>query len=223
MSLPLHLVALLARERFWLVPVFVILLVLVPGGRGARTVAGRLLVAALGAGNLLGGPLLSGWLLAREGQAGTAQVVGTYRTWTEVNGHQVVGYHVLIRDEGGTVYESRFADDELNVFPPADFSEPRVGERFYVRFLPGFPRDFVMITDADSPWNRRNRCDVLSLRLSEAERRFGFGGGAVPFRAPYVAAIDAYLAQGCAGEEPGPQTFRDDRAHAVAGEVQAQP
>ncbi len=179
----------------------------------------RILIVGLGVGCFLGGPLLCGWLLYRVGQTATAQVVSTYQTSIQANDHDVVGYNVLIRDALGNVFASRFEDDEFNVFPPADVSYPRIGESFGVRFLPGYPRDFIMLTDDDSPWTRRYRCDALSLRLSDAEQRFEFARGAASFRPPYVEAIDAYLAQGCAGDEPGPASFRKERARAMAGEL----
>ena len=219
MILLLHLAFFLARNRLWLLPGFVVLLLVVPSMPGRRRLAVQGLIVALGVGNFLGGPLLCGWLLYRVGETATAQVVSTYGTSTQVNDHDVVGYNVLIRDGHGDTFASRFEDDEVNTYPPSDFSYPRVGESFGVRFLPGFPRDFIMLTDDDSPWTRRFHCDALSLRLSDAEQRFEFARGAVPFRMPYAEAIDAFLAQGCAGEEPGPTSFRQDHARAVAGEV----
>ncbi len=215
----LHLAILLERNRLWLLPGFVILLFLVPGAPGRRKLALRTLIVALGLGNFLGGPLLSGWLLYRVGETATAQVVSTYQTSTQINDHDVVGYNVLIRDGRGDTVASRFEDDEFNIFPPSDFSYPRVGESFGVRILPGYPRDFIMLTDDSSPWTRRYHCDALSLRLSDAEQRFEFARGAVPFRAPYAEAIDAYLAQGCAGDELGSASFRQDRTRALAGEA----
>ncbi len=214
----MHVAVLLARNRLWLLPGFLIV-AFVAGAPGRRRIAARSLIAGLGLANLLGGPLLCGWLLYRVGQTATAQVVGTYQTSVQVNDRDVVGYDVLIRVAGGEVFDSRFEDDEFNVFPPADFSYPRPGESFGVRFLPRFPRDFIILTDDDSPWTRRQRCDALSLRLTGAEQRFDFARGAEPFRMSYAAAIDAYLAQGCAGGEPGPASFRQDRARALAGQL----
>ncbi len=61
--------------------------------------------------------------------------------------------------------------------------------------------------------------DALSLRLTGAEQRFDLARGAEPFRMPYATAIDAYLAQGCAGDEPGPASFRQDRTRAWPGQL----
>ena len=217
MDVLLHVALLLARNRLWLLPGFLVLAFFVAGAPGRRRIDARSLIAGLGLANFLGGPLLCGWLLYRVGQTATAQVVGTYQTSVQVNDRDVVGYDVLIRDAGGEVFDSRFEDDEFNVFPPADFSYPRPGESFGVQFLPRFPRDFIILTDDDSPWTRHQRCDALSL--TGAEQRFDFARGAESFRMPYAAAIDAYLAQGCAGGEPGPASFRQDRARALSGQL----
>lgn len=218
MDLPLHLAFVLARNRWWLLPIFLILPFLVAGTSGRWKVVAWTLIVGLGVGNFLVGPLLCDWLLYRTGQTAAAQVVGTYETSTEINDRDVVGCYVLVRDTRVNVFPSRFEDDEFNILPPSDFSYPRRGESFGVRFLPGFPRDFIILTDDDSPWTRRQRCDVLSLRLSDAEQRFEFARGAQAFRMPYVAAIDAYLDQGCAGPEPSPESFRQERMHALAGQ-----
>ncbi len=221
MDLLLHLAALLARNRLWLLPGFIVLAFVVPGMVNRRKLAAGSLIVGLGLAIFLGGPLVCGWLLYRVGQTGIGQVVSTYQTSTQINDHDVVGYNVLIRDTQGDVFATRFEDDEFNVFPPSDFSYPRVGESFGVRFLSGFPRDFIMLTDDDSPWTRRYHCDALSLHLSDAEQRYDFARGAEPFRAPYAEAIDAYLAKGCAGVEPGPASFRQDRARALTGQTRA--
>lgn len=219
MNLLLHVAVLLARNRLWLLLGCIIFPFLVAGAPGRRRAVTRTLIVGIGLGIFFGGPLLSGWIVYRMGETATAQVVGTYRTSTRINGRDVMGYKILIHDARGDIFASRFEDDEFNVYPPTDFSYPRLGESFGVRMLPGFLRDFVIRTDDRSPWMLRQRCDARSVRLSDAEQRFNAAQGAEPFRMPYAAAIDAYLAQDCAGAEPGPESFRQDRARALAGQL----
>jgi len=51
----------------------------------------------------------------------------------------------------------------------------RPGEKFKVRYLLSFPRDFVIITNDDSPWARGLACNSLEQRVFEAERKYEFG------------------------------------------------
>ena len=219
MDVLLHLLAVLARNRLLLLPAFLLLAFCGWGPSPWRRWMWRLAMVACGLGIFFGAPVLSDWLLYRVGQTATAQVTGTYATWTEINDHDVVGYNVLIRVAPDKLVESRFEDDEVNVFPPADFDYPQPNETFDVRYVPGFPRDFIILTDDDSPWARRQRCNDVSLRLTAAQQRYDFAHGAIPYRQPYVAAIDAYLQQGCAGGAEGTASFLNDRARAEAGQV----
>ncbi len=216
MDIPLHLLAVLARNRNLVLPA-VLLFAFFGWSPAAHRWMWKLAVVGLGLGGFVGTPLLTDWLLYRLGQTATAQVVGHYRTWVEVNDHDVVGYTVLIRTASDGVLESRFEDDEPNVYPATDVSDPQPGETFDVRYLARFPRDFVILSDDDSPWARRQRCDALSLRLTAAHQRFDFAQGAPAYRQPYVAAIDAYLQLGCAGGADGSASFLDDRNRAVDG------
>lgn len=217
MDVLLHLLAMLARNRILLLPVC--LLITFVGWRPStrHRWIWTLAIVGSGLGIFVGAPILSDWSLYQLGQTATARVIGTYSTGIKVNDHDVVGYNVLIRTAPDTVVESRFEDDEVNIFPPADFDYPQPDETFDVRYLAGFPRDFVLLTDDDSPWARRQRCNGLSLRLTAAQRQFDFARGASLSRQPYVAAIDAYLQQGCAGDAEGVASFLKDRARAVAG------
>ncbi len=218
MDILVHVAGVLTRNKFLVIPAFLILGMVGPGA-GRRKFAWRLLVGTLGVVCFFAGPYLVARLLYTVGQTATAQVIDTYATSISANDRNVVGYHVMIRD-GGTILMTRFEDDEFNMYPVPDaFSYPQPGMDFTVRFLRGYPRDFVIVTDDDSPWAHRQRCDALSLRVVEARGKFNFAGGAVAFRAPYVAAIDAYLGQGCAAEAQSAAAFRDDQRRALAGVV----
>ena len=74
---------------------------------------------------------------------------------------------------------------------------PRPGEKFNVRYLLSFPRDFVIITNDDSPWARGLACNSLEQRVFEAERKYEFGDHAPAYRNPYADAIEAAIAGGC--------------------------
>ncbi len=222
MDLLIHLFAVLTRNRF-LVLAAVITLAVLGSGLRRRRAAWAALAGVAGLACFFAGPYLNAALLYRIGQTATAQVTGTFATWINDNDRDVKGYNVVIR-QADDIISTYFEDDELNLYPvPGSFAYPQPNESFTVRVLPGFPRDFVIVTDDDSPWARRQRCNGLSLRMSEAQQRFNFADGAAAFRAPYAAAIDDYLGHGCQTRAEAIQSFREDRQRAMAGIVDAAP
>ena len=219
MAFLIHLVCLLARHRFLVLPAFLLLAISGGGVSGRHKTGWRWLAGSLAFANFFGSPVLGAWLLYRVGETASAQVTGTFATWVNINDRDVVGYDVLIRQADGKVISTRFEDDEFTLFPPQNFAYPQPDETFGVRYLPGYPRDFVILTDDTSVWTHRQHCYRLSERLTTARQRFAFARGAASFRADYVSTIDGYLAAGCAENAEVGDSYRKDRAWALSGVV----
>ncbi len=179
-----HGLAIAARLRFFLLPAFIFLpLLLGLAGKkssGQPAKPSRLAfilppAIAFGVLNIIFGPALSTRLIHALGESGAATVTGTFDTATQYNNHNVVGFHVLMRRPSGNVVTERFEDDEFNVYPPHNgTSYPDVGALFTVRYLPHFPRDFVILTDDASPYAQALRCGGLEKADSEAHQRAEF-------------------------------------------------
>lgn len=218
-----HVVCLLARHRFLVLVASLLLAVSGGAAFGRLRVRWGLLVGMTAFTNFIGSPLLGAWLLYSFGQPAAAQVTGTYTTWININDRDVVGYNVMIRQTDGKVISTRFEDDEFNMFPPESFAQPQPDETFDVRYLPDFPRDFIIVTNDASVWAHRQHCYLLSERLTTAEQRFKFARGAAPFRQPYALTIDGYLAGGCAENAEVVDQYRKDQARALSGIVDPTP
>ena len=153
----------------------------------------------LGVLNLIFGPSLSTRMIHALGESGAATVIRTFGTATQYNNHDVVGFHVLIRRPSGKVVNERFEDDEINVYPPHNAtSYPDVGTLFTMRYLPHFPRDFVILADDASPFAQGLRCSDLQKSDTEAHQRADFSKAAGDLAAE--ARADAALVKGgCSG------------------------
>jgi hypothetical protein len=182
----LHVLYTLARWRFILVPVFIVVPLILVSSRLVQKHASclGLLVALisiplgiiLGIANFLGGPQLSVLLIHRYGVRGEATVTGTYSTNTSYNDRQVMGHNVLIKTAARQTIESSFEDDDFNVYPPANgVYYPQDGDMFNVSYIKNYPEDFIIIiSDDDSPWARSLRCSELMSTLHEADNKRQF-------------------------------------------------
>ena len=127
MAFLIHLVCLLARHRFLVLPAFLLLAISGGGVSGRHKTGWRWLAGSLAFANFFGSPVLGAWLLYRVGETASAQVTGTFATWVNINDRDVVGYDVLIRQADGKVISTRFEDDEFTLFPPQNFALPAAG------------------------------------------------------------------------------------------------
>ena len=82
----------------------------------------------------------------------TGQIISTYRPSTYDAQFPSTGYHVLLRSGSGQIIESQFVSSDFNLYPFRLFNSPDTADIFNVRYLPGFPRDLVLVTNDDSPW-----------------------------------------------------------------------
>ncbi|MGC1304963.1 MAG: hypothetical protein WA840_21540, partial [Caulobacteraceae bacterium] len=182
----LHLMYLLAKYRFFVLPLAIFgPLLLSSIMKGAVTAKGRTYKSPLpwllplcivyGVLNLVVGTGVVVRLINSWGVSGAATITGTYPTGSQYNNHDVVGYKVLIRTPSGKLIDTRFEDDDFNVYPPHNATTyPDVGSVFTVRYLQHFPKDFAILANDGSPWATAMRCSRVNAILSEAEQKAGF-------------------------------------------------
>jgi hypothetical protein len=204
----LHVLCAVVRWRFFLIPVFILvpLLSIASVQQGDRGIWRPLVMIPLGIilgiSNVLLGPDLSAVLIHGFGVQAPATVTGTYATGSNYNDRQVMGHNVLIKTADGSTIETSFEDDDFNVYPPANsVTYPQDGDRFNVSHLKGYPANFVIISNDDSPWSKSLRCyDLLSV-LRQADNKRQFAPESAPYRKAYEDAEQAAHAAGCATDD----------------------
>ncbi|MCX4163357.1 MULTISPECIES: hypothetical protein [Paraburkholderia] len=201
LALPLHVLWALIRWRFLMPPVLIaLILASAVFLKGLRRHFGWLipLAVVLTVVNIIFGPYLGVLLIYRMGEQGQAAVTSTYGTSTRYNNHRVIGYNVLLRTADGKVVETTFEDDDLNIYAPHNSAfYPHEGDEFTVRYVAGFPGDFVIVSDDDSPWAKRMRCRVLTRDAFAAQEKQRFAPDSAAFRDAAKAADQALQAAGC--------------------------
>jgi hypothetical protein len=175
-------------------------------------------LAILGFFNVFLGPSIAASVLYSTGEPGTGKVVGKYATGRQYNNHNVVGYNVLIKTPDNRVVETSFDDDDFNVYPPANAERyPSVGDVFTARYLPSFPKDFVIVSNDDKPWAKAIRCRELGAALHEAKSKYEFETESPSFRARYVDAIQSYIGAKCYSDDEDLQRYYQDINNVTAG------
>ncbi|MGH8781778.1 hypothetical protein [Paraburkholderia sp.] len=197
----LHVTWTLALWRFYVLPAGVVL-VMFCGGLLRRRLGHAMwvipLCGALVLANLLVGVDVGVRLIHRFGAQGQATIVGSYGTGTVYNRHRVIGYNVLVRTADGKIVETSFEDDDFNVYPPHTATTyPQQGDEFTVRYLVGFPNDFVIVSNDDSPWAKRLSCSKLARTAVATAQKQQFAPDSAAYRDAAVAAEHALRAASC--------------------------
>lgn len=152
--------------------------------------------------NLEFGADLSARLVFSHGQAGEGTIAGTFATGIMNNNHDVAGYRALLRMADGSMSETTFHDDDSIVYPSlGGVVYPQMGDRFTVRYLASFPRDFVIVSNDDSPWALSLNCDALTTSLAEAKTKYEFEPSSPAYRDVYADALAAAANAGCGGSD----------------------
>ena len=204
----LHLLYVLARWRFLMMPVFILgpLILLRLNHRSRQAGCLRLLAVLLSLPlgiifaivNLVFGPQLSAELIHHFGAQGQATVTGSFDTGNSYNDQRVMGHNVLIKTADARTIESSFDDDDFNVYPAQNgVYYPREGDMFNVSYLERFPEDFIIISNDDSPWAKSLRCFELQAAEREADNKRQFALDSPAFRKDYEDAAQAARAAGC--------------------------
>ncbi len=176
-------------------------------------IIGGLLVVVFGSG-------LAVRMVHFVGEKGSATITGTFATNVQHNnGHDVVGYNVLIRTAQGKVVETSFESDDFNIYPPKNtITYPNVGDHFTVYYIRQYPQDFIIVDNDDSPWATTLRCLTLDREREEAREKYEFERDDPSYRAAYIAEIQKFINGGCTSNQDALESFRQDIRNVQAGQ-----
>jgi hypothetical protein len=152
------------------------------------------------------------------GEEGKATISNSYNTGTRYNGHNVIGYNVLIKTAEGGVVETGFQDDDFNIYPPKNrVVYPGINNKFNVYYLRWFPKDFIIIDNDDSSWAVSLRCADLKRNLRQASAKYDFDRNNEVYRSDYIATITKLLGDKCVSDQSEIDVYRRDMEMIEAG------
>jgi len=157
--------------------------------------------------NLFAGRYLNAWFLNAVGTQGTAVVTGSQRTSAKLNNSPVYAYAAVLRTADGREVEVAFDTVSAAIHPVRNaILIPPKGERFLARYVPGFERNIVILSDR-SDYGRRQALVEDRVAVDQAAAQFAADPDNPTLRAEYREALRAFLAQHWGSNDPTVKEF----------------
>lgn len=148
----------------------------------------------IGFANIFLGSMANATFLNAYGTYGTAVITHEEETSSQLNDANIWEYDAVVRTADGKDVKTGFDTMSASLYPPRNAIEiPPKGERFVVKYIPGYERNIAIMRD-ESPFGKR----LLLRRALEPVERAAAQVEASPdnadFRREYREAIETFLA-----------------------------
>ncbi|MES2054569.1 MAG: hypothetical protein V4564_01405 [Pseudomonadota bacterium] len=149
------------------------------------------------------GSAVNAMVVNAAGVTGSAVIVHAEETSSTLNDSPIWYYEAVVRTANGHDVETSFDTMSASIYPWRNqILIPPQGERFVVKYIPGFPRNIAIMVD-QSPYGRKRRIaedrepvETAAAKLAAAPRNVGF-------REDYRKALSVFIAQHGADADPG--------------------
>lgn len=158
--------------------------------------------AVLGQLNLFTGHMLNAVFLNAFGTIGSGVIIQSRMTSSTLNDQNIWDYDVVLKTADGRDVVASFDTMSASNYPVRNtILIPPPGERFVTKYIPGFERNFAIMTDLSAYGIRRNQAQALEpLRTAEARLRVSPANPA--FIADYRSALRAFIETHGADADP---------------------
>lgn len=145
--------------------------------------------------NIFTGQWLNAAFLNWAGIEGTAVVIDTRRTNSMLNNQHIVEYDVVLRTVDGEDVVTGFDSLSASIWPIRNaILIPPQDETFIVRYVPGFEKNIVIMSDL-SAYGKRRLIVEDQASVERARRQLAASSANPAFIAEYRAALTAFLAR----------------------------
>lgn len=161
----------------------------------------------LGFANIFLGSAVNAVFVHANGTYGTAVITQARETNSQLNDANIWEYDVVMKTADGRDVKTGFDTMSASLYPPRNAIEiPPAGERFVVKYIPGFERNIAILRD-ESAFGKR----LLVQKALEPVERAAAQVSASPdngdFRREYREAIETFLAQHAEAAQPEAVAF----------------
>lgn len=154
--------------------------------------------------NIFLGSFLNATFLNAVGERGVAVIVKAEETSSTLNEQYIWRYEAVLRTAEGRDVEVVFHTNTASLWPLENTIRiPAQDQPFVVKYTPGFPRNFVILTD-ESPHGIAQARASARERVEVAARKLHFSPGNADFRADYRHELQTWLRE--QGDDPQQQT-----------------
>lgn len=143
--------------------------------------------------NVFFGISIAGAFINSMGERGTATTFNITQTNNQFNNYWINEHSVIITTNDNEKVEANYFDDSFNLYPKPKqgYVYPTLGETYGVRYLKRNPKAFVIITNDDSPYAKRLKCNFIMSKYNEANLKFN----ADPSNEKYEAELSKLKAE----------------------------
>lgn len=182
----------------WLVLVLIGVLLgrLLAKWRGSGGWYGLILVFFIyGQINLFTGHIFNALFLEAFGVDGTAVITQSEETSSTLNDQNIWAYDAVVKTADGKDVVTRFDTMSASIYPITNaIMIPPKGETFAIRYIPGLPRNFVIMRDL-SPYGKEYLLQEDRRPVEKAAAQFAASPNNKAFVAEYRQALAAFIAK----------------------------
>lgn len=149
----------------------------------------------LGIANIFLGSMANAIFLNAYGTYGTAVITHEEETSSQLNDANIWAYDAVIRTAEGRDVKTGFDTMSASLYPPRNAIQiPPKGERFVVKYIPGFERNIAIMRD-ESPFGMRLLLEEALKPVERASAQIAASPDNPDFRREYREAIKEFLAR----------------------------
>jgi hypothetical protein len=145
--------------------------------------------------NIFMGSMANGVFLNAYGTYGSAVITHQEETNSTLNEQYIWAYDAVMTTADGRDFKTDFDTMSAALYPWRNAIQiPPMGERFVVKYIPGFERNIVIMRD-ESPYGKRNLFNNARAPVEKAARQLAASPNNPEFKNEYRAALRDFLAQ----------------------------
>jgi hypothetical protein len=159
-------------------------------GWSGLVIVGLLLAMA----NVFLGHIVNALFLNANGVVGTAAIVHAEQTSSTLNDQYIWDYDAVLRTADGQDVPFAFDTMTASIYPIRnEILIPPEGERFLVKYVPGFPRNVVILSD-QSEYGKKLKIDEDFQPVQKAAAQLAFSPDNKAFLDQYRQALQQFIA-----------------------------
>lgn len=149
----------------------------------------------IGFANIFLGSMVNAIFLNAYGTYGTAVITHEEETSSQLNDSNIWEYDAVVRTADGRDVKAGFDTMSASLYPPRNAIQiPPKGERFVVKYIPGFERNIAILRD-ESPFGKRLLLQEALKPVERAAAQVEASPDNVEFRREYRETIGKFLAR----------------------------
>jgi hypothetical protein len=148
----------------------------------------------IGIANIFLGSMVNAIFLNAYGTYGTAVITHEEETSSQLNDSNIWEYDAVVRTADGRDVKTGFDTMSASLYPPRNAIQiPPKGERFVVKYIPGFERNIAIMRD-ESSFGKRLLVQEALKPVERAAAQVEASPDNAEFRREYREAIEKFLA-----------------------------